>query len=162
MSLAAIAIGFSTLFVPLVTFDGPVSGRIEWSAFDLVARIRAEAITPVDLAFNRVTSGLAAFCLLLFLMLLAVWFPRSRTARIVIAAFGSIAGYDPLYWAHQDFPRLLLGSLGLLRARSLGLHRAPGLYMLAAVMPALLLIAINEASDDREANQRFGSHGPPS
>lgn len=105
--------------------------------------MNAQNVRPSDIIFNMTLSALAVVYALMVCGLVAIRLSRPRKSLISIAMIGSIFGYNPFYWGHHDFTGTLFRSMGVSGA----VRYEPGIYILAAIMPLLLYVSLQENLD---------------
>lgn len=139
LALAILAGGLCTFFAPLFSTGTPGVDWVGWSPWMIASRVEGRHVDLLDVVFNQSLSGLLVVYPLMLCGLVAIGFPRPRKALVAIAAFGSFAGYEPFYWGHYNSTGRLFRSLGVTGA----VHYEPAIYVLAAVMPALLWVSLS-------------------
>jgi hypothetical protein len=134
-SIALAVVGACTLNLPLVSVSKPVFGRMQWTALDFFMFVHSRSTPVFDVLFNRFIVGIGIAYLCLFVFLVLLWIPSSRSLLWVTAFFGTIWAFEPLYWGTQEVAKLWFGSN---RADPLlQIHYAFGTFMLPAMMAGL-------------------------
>jgi hypothetical protein len=113
LAVAILTLGLVTFFVPLFSISPPVLGSASWSALNLVSGSYAQRFPRVEAYFNLALSGVLLVYSLMLCGLVALAFPNPQKALVTVGVIGSIAGYDPFYWGHQEFAHLLFRSGGI-------------------------------------------------
>jgi hypothetical protein len=150
-------IGLSTIFLPLFRVSPPVAGKPSWSAWDLAAHVYSRNPPGLGIFFNRSLCGLALLYALMLCGFVAAVLPRPQKALVTISVIGSIAGYEPFYWGHQDFARLLF-----IATKAGVIEYQPAIYLLIPIMPAVLYMSLSRRwtlDDEHLSNSSGGDVG---
>jgi hypothetical protein len=132
-------LGVLTPFLRLVTINSPAWGRREWSLVAIVSEIRSGNL-PVD---PRMAYFAETYVLVLVALVL-LFFPSVPKLLVLVAMLGSISGGWAVYTVEATVLHTFYRHFDSKAVSTLSY--GPALYILGMVMPALLLICVNEVS----------------
>jgi len=163
ISLVFACLGMVTFFLPIARLDQPISGRTEWSTYNIVMGEWLGTFHPLGYAWE--VNSLICYAVLLA-AIAVVCFSHSRKTLVSLALFGSWSAVRYFFrWGAWDLGRMFFGYRGRPEAfdrvvagygaKQMGLHYSAGAYLLPILMAALLLVSTLEAFDTEERAQQI-------